>query len=99
MFFARCRKELPGIRSLPCVGKLCGPIAMGPTPDRARQFAANELLISFDLVESNKDQTLCSRVWIQFRLPVWQVSHTGRDVGFLERLNPDKAVTYRDCSI
>lgn len=40
------------------VGKLCGPTAIGPTPDRARRFAADELPTSFVLVESNKDQTL-----------------------------------------
>ena len=52
------------------IGKLCGLTAMGPTPDRARQFAADELPISLDLVESDKDQTLGGRVWIKFRLSV-----------------------------
>ena len=50
------------------IGKLCGPTAMGPTLDRAQQFAADELPINLDLVESDKDQTLGGRVWIKFRL-------------------------------
>ena len=44
------------------VRKLCGLTAMGPTPDRARRFATDELPISLDLVESNNDQTLGGRV-------------------------------------
>ncbi|RWR85047.1 histidine biosynthesis bifunctional protein hisIE, chloroplastic [Cinnamomum micranthum f. kanehirae] len=58
---------------VPCgrlLGKLCGPTAIGPMPDRAWRCAADELPISLDLVQSDKDQTLCDRVWIKFRLPV-----------------------------
>ena len=44
------------------IGKLCGPLALGPSLDQARRFAADELPISLDLVESDKDQTLGGRV-------------------------------------
>ena len=37
------------------IEKLCGPIAMGLMPDRARRFAVDELPLSLDLVESDKD--------------------------------------------
>ena len=50
--------------------KIVWPTAMGPTPDRARLFAVDELPISIDPVESNKVQTLRGRVWIKFRLSV-----------------------------
>lgn len=62
------------------LGKLCCPIVVGPTLDRARRFAADELSISFDLVESDNDQTIRGKVWIEFRLLVWQVSHASQEM-------------------
>ena len=63
------------------VEKLCGPTAMGPTPNRAQRFAVDELPISLDLVESNKDQTLSGGVWMKLKLSVWQVSHVVKRFG------------------
>lgn len=37
------------------VGKLCGPNAIGPTPNRARWYVADELPTSFDLIESDEN--------------------------------------------
>ena len=62
------------------VGKLCDSTAMRPMPDQARQFAADELPINLDLVESDKNQILGNRVWIKFRLPVWQISHASQEM-------------------
>ena len=44
------------------LGKLYGPTAIGPMPDRALRYAADELLTSLDLEESDKDQNLGGRV-------------------------------------
>ena len=62
------------------VEKLCGPTTMGPTLDRARRFAADELPISLNLVDLDKDQTLDDRVWIESRLLVWQVPRAGQEM-------------------
>lgn len=62
------------------IENLCGPTAMVPTPNRVRRCAVDELPTNFDLVESEIDQTLANRVWIKFRLLVWQNPHTGQEI-------------------
>ena len=62
------------------VRKLCSLTTMGPTPDQAHWFAADELPISLDLVESVNDQTLGGRVWIKLRLSAWYVFNAGQEM-------------------
>ena len=81
------------------LGNLCGPTAIGPTPDPARRCATDKLLRSLDLVESDEDQTLGGRVWIKFRLLVGRIPTLVRRCGILGGVESVVVVTPRDCSI
>jgi hypothetical protein len=81
------------------LGKLCGLNAIGPMPDRAQRYVANELPTSLDPVESDKNQTLCGRVWIKFRLLVGRILMLVRRYGIPGGVESVVVVTLRDCSI
>ena len=82
------------------VRKIVCPTAIGPTPDRARRCAMDELPISLDLVESDKDHTLAGRVWIKFRISIGRIPTLVRRCrisgGVVESI---VVPTPRDCSI
>ena len=81
------------------LGKLCGPIVIGPMPDRARRYAADELPTSHVLVELDKDQTLGSIIWTKFRLPIGRIPMLVRRCGIPGGVESIVVVTPRDCSI
>ena len=81
------------------VAKLCGLIAIGPTLDQARRYATDELLTSLDIVDSNKDQTLDSRVWIMFKFMFGKILALVKRCGIPGGVESIVVVTPKDCSI
>ena len=78
--------------------KLCDLTVIGPTPDRARRYAVDELPTSLDLVESDNDQTLRNRVWIGFKLPVGRILMLVEICGIPGGVKSIVVVTPRDYS-
>ena len=81
------------------LGKLCGSTAIGPTPDRARQCAVDELPTSLDLVSQIRIKLLVIRAWIKFRLSVGRIPTLVRRCGISGEVESIVVVTPRDCSI
>ena len=81
------------------LGKLYSPIAIGPTPDRARLCDADELPISLDLVELDKEKTLSGKFWIKFRLSVGRIPMLVRRCGIPGGVESVVVVNLRDCSM